>query len=99
MILRITRAKPKLQAQQISLANRNSIKCAISISNKVSKKSVERNKLRRLFHQHLADRLSKIEPRSDIWTFISLKPCCMQCPPADLLKECDKLLYKAGLAK
>ena len=99
MILRITRAKPKLQAQQISLANRNSIKCAISISNKVSKKSVKRNKLRRLFHQHLAERLSKMNPDKEIWTFISLKPCCMKCSPCDLLKECDKLLSKAGLAK
>ena len=99
MVLRVTNANKKLQLKGINSKIRPSIKCAISISNKVSKKSVTRNKLRRLFHQHLSHRLSKIGPSNEVWAFISLKPSCMEISSSTLLKECDKLLIKAGLKK
>ncbi len=99
MVLRVTEANSKLHTKKIHLNVRPSIKCAISISNKVSKKSVTRNKIRRLFHQHLSCRLSKVHTNKEIWAFISLKPSCMQSPISSLLKECDKLLIKAGLTK
>ncbi len=99
MVLRVTNANIKLQVRGINSKMRPSIKCAISISNKVSKKSVTRNKLRRLFHQHLSHRLSKMSYEKEIWAFISLKPSCMKNSNSNLLKECDKLLIKAGLTK
>ena len=99
MILRVTKANKKLLAKEINSQVRPSIKCAISISNKVSKKSVTRNKLRRLFHHHLSMRLSKVSFENEIWAFISLKPSCMKNSNTALLKECDKLLNKAGLTK
>ena len=98
MVLRVTKAKPNLQTKRIDTKSECYIKCAISISNKVSKKSVTRNKLRRLFHQHLSNRLSSINNSYEIWAFISLKPSCMNNPNETLLEECDKLLIKAGLA-
>ena len=97
MILRVAKANPKLQAKGINSKIKSSIKCAISISNKVSKKSVTRNKLRRLFHHHLSNRLSSINLHKEVWAFISLKPSCMANTTNTLLEECDKLLIKAGL--
>ena len=101
MVLRVTKANKNLQTKIISASNsgRPSIKCAISISNKVSKKSVIRNKLRRLFHQHLSYRLSNMVVDRDLWAFISLKPSSMKNSASNLLKECDKLLIKAGITK
>ena len=99
MVLRVTNANTKLQVKRINSKFRPTIKCAISISNKVSKKSVVRNKLRRLFHQHLSYRLSKVVANKEIWAFISLKPSCMKNTESNLLKECDKLLIKAGITK
>ena len=99
MILRVTNANTKLQAKGTNPNFRPSIKCAISISNKVSKKSVTRNKLRRLFHHHLSCKLSKIKLEEDVWAFISLKPSCIKNSNSTLLKECDKLLIKAGITK
>ena len=99
MVLRVTNANTKLQGKRINSNIKPSIKCAISISNKVSKKSVIRNKLRRLFHHHLSFRLSNIEIEKEIWAFISLKPSCMKNSTSNLLEECDKLLLKAGLTK
>ena len=99
MVLRVTNANTKLHSIERKSKINPSIKCAISISNKVSKKSVTRNKLRRLFHRHLACKLSNIDLCNDIWAFITLKPSCMQNSNSDLLKECDKLLIKAGITK
>ena len=99
MVLRITQGNTKLLAKQINAQIRPSIKCAISISNKVSKKSVTRNKLRRLFHNHLSCRLTNVDFDNEVWAFISLKPSCMQNSSSSLLKECDKLLFKAGITK
>ena len=99
MVLRVTYANPKLQVKGKNSNIRPSIKCAISISNKVSKKSVTRNRLRRLFHQHLSDRLSNVSFGNEVWAFISLKPSCMKNSNSNLLKECDKLLLKAGITK
>ena len=98
MVLRVTDANKKPQVKGKQSKARSSIKCAISISNKVSKKSVTRNKLRRLFHHHLSLRLSNMACDNEIWAFISLKPCCMEISTLSLLRECDKLLFKAGLA-
>ena len=99
MVLRVTNANTKLQVKGIKSNSKPPIKCAISISNKVSKKSVTRNKLRRLFHQHLAQKLSKINRDNEVWAFISLKPSCLNNSESNLLKECDKLLIKAGITK
>ena len=99
MVLRVTDANKKPQVKGKQSKTRPSIKCAISISNKVSKKSVTRNKLRRLFHHHLSYRLSNIHTDKELWAFISLKPSCMKNSNNNLLKECDKLLIKAGIAK
>tara|TARA_Y100001968_G_scaffold240853_1_gene224401 strand:- start:440 stop:826 length:387 start_codon:yes stop_codon:yes gene_type:complete len=99
MVLRVTRANTKLQVQGIKSKIRPSVKCAISISNKVSKRSVIRNKLRRLFHHHLSKRLSNMHTDKEIWAFISLKPSSMKNSNINLLKECDKLLIKAGITK
>ena len=99
MVLRVTKARTKAQVKVINKNFKPCIKCAVSISNKVSKKSVVRNKLRRLFHQHLSCRLSKVSPKYDVWAFISLKPSCMKISNSNLLMECDKLLIKAGMTK
>ena len=99
MVLRVTNANTKHKVKGSNSNTRSSIKCAISISNKVSKKSVTRNKLRRLFHHHLSRRLSNIHFKNEIWAFISLQPGCMKNPNSALLKECDKLFTKAGITK
>ena len=99
MVLRVTNANTKHQVKGNNSNTRSSIKFAISISNKVSKKSVIRNKLRRLFHHHLSLKLSNVYFKNEIWAFISLKPSCMKNPNSALLKECDKLFTKAGITK
>ena len=99
MVLRVTKANTRLQSKSVNSNISSSVKCAISISKQVSKKSVTRNKLRRLFHQHLSYRLSKIVPENEVWAFITLKPTCMKTSYTNLMKECDKLLSRSGITR
>ena len=97
MILRVVPAQSKL----LRASNKNnpskSVRCAVAISSKVSKRSVVRNKLRRLFHDHLKLRLCNTKDLSSQWALISLKPNASNQQPEPLLKECDKLLFDSGL--
>ena len=93
--LKAVKANAKLQKH--SSFNQHSLKIAISISHKVSKKAVVRNKLRRQLHQHITNRLGKMKSENNIWVLVSLKPPCTKQPITCLLNECDKLFSKSGL--
>ncbi|WP_269623253.1 ribonuclease P protein component [Prochlorococcus marinus] len=97
MILKVTTAKPNLIDTSINNPIPVSCKCAISISNKVSKKAVVRNRLRRLFHDHLRKKLLRKSEFGNNWALLSLTPNCLEESQENLLKECDKLFMKAGL--
>ena len=97
MLLRVAKAKKNLLRQKNEAIDKDKTRCAISISNKVSKKAVVRNRLRRLFHHHLKFRLYESSSAKSNWAFITLKPNSIKEESSTLLKECDKLLLKAGL--
>ena len=101
LVMRVVRAKPNLMKANPKLkeSELNSIKCAVSISHKVSKKAVTRNKIRRNIHNFLRKKLSSKTFQSDYWILFSLKPISSTKNSSDLLKECENLLLKASLLK
>ena len=96
MILKVSKAKEHLIKSTQNAPKAFSLKCAISISNKVSKKAVTRNRLRRLLHNHLRERLMDNKELSNNWALLTLFPNCLEKNPKNLLKEFDKLLIQAG---
>ena len=66
------------------------------ISNKVSKRAVVRNRLRRQLHDHLRTRFEHAPEHATTWLLVSLKPGAV-AEEHDLLEECDRLLEQAGL--
>ncbi len=97
MMIKVAKANKNLINKMKPVSPDNlSCRCAISISNKVSKKAVVRNRLRRLIHNHLKLKLFKKKNFSKYWALISLSPSCINKNTKDLLKECDKLLIDAG---
>ncbi|MCP9797634.1 ribonuclease P protein component [Cyanobium sp. Lug-B] len=70
-------------------------RCGIVVSSKVSKLAVRRNRLRRLFHDHL--RRHPPTPDQPLWLLITLKPGCLERSDDQLLGECGQLLRQAGL--
>ena len=99
MTLRVTKPNPILFKTKKNFTYINSLKGAVSISHKVSKKAVVRNKIRRLFHNYLAEKITKVNPNNVNWFLLSLKPNCANTKPEILLKECEYLLIKSGLIK
>ncbi len=97
MVLKVATGKPHLLRPFNSIKKSDSCRCAISISCKVSKKAVIRNRLRRLLHDHLRQRLSSKKEHSNKWALFSLKQSSALKEGMPLLKECDQLLKKAGL--
>lgn len=97
MILRVVNGDARLLRKELRDLPSRGCRCALVISSKVSKRAVRRNRLRRLLHAHLRERL---EHRSDLanrWLLLSLRPEAAEAEPAQLLEECDSLLRSAGL--
>ena len=97
MVLRVIREDRSLLRPELRTMTVHRCRCAVVISSRVSKRAVQRNRLRRLLHGHLRTRL---EARSDLagrWVLISLKPEALNTIPTQLLEECDSLLSTAGL--
>ncbi len=99
MLLRVAKAKPQLLRTASINRGIKSCRCAVAISSKVSKKAVIRNRLRRLIHNHLKQRLYSLDQNFEHWALISLKPNSNSTQPFPLLEECDKLLKQAGLIR
>lgn len=101
MVLRVVEArsgllKPGLAEAEQRAPNSCRCRCAVVISSKVSKRSVVRNRLRRLLHNHLRARLGTKTQLGHHWLLLSLKPGAIDSG-APLLEECDRLLKDAGL--
>ena len=99
MMLKLVKAnKHIIKGKGKSLDHSHSCKCAISISNKVSKRAVVRNRLRRLLHEHLRKKLFGKSNFIDYWALISLNTNCLNSDSKDLIEECDNLFLKAGFS-
>jgi len=95
MVLRTMAAKPELLKTDPRDHNPLSCRLGVVVSSKVSKRSVERNRLRRLLHGHLSRLIAN--QGEGIWLLISLKPGSADTEEQLLLGECSELLAKAGL--
>ncbi len=99
ILLRVVKAKPQLLKSSLRDLKPHQCRCAVAISTKVSKKAVIRNRLRRLLHDRLKERLLKIPTNENgsSWALLSLKPSSSQKGVEPLMEECDSLLREAGL--
>jgi ribonuclease P protein component len=95
MVLRLLQAQADLLLPSERHRTPSPWRCAVVVSGKVSKRSVRRNRLRRLLHAHL---LRQAPSSSDpLWLLLSLKPEAGATAEPLLLEECTHLLRKAGL--
>ena len=98
MVLRSLRAEPDLLKPDPRDHSPGSGRVAVVVSSKVHKRAVQRNRLRRLLHEHLQQLLRRQGAgAAGRWLLISLKPGSAEAEPEALLEECSDLLAKAGL--
>ncbi|MFM2174395.1 MAG: ribonuclease protein component [Cyanobacteriota bacterium] len=98
MVLRSLPAQPELLKPDPRDPNPLSCRLGVVVSNKVSKRSVRRNQLRRLLHGQLSAIVRSMPDQAmGRWLLISLKPGSAEATDQALLGECFELLAKAGL--
>ena len=77
----------------------NKFRVAIAISKKVSKKAVERNKLRRILQEWLLTNIQKINNHKPYWLLVNLKFGNFCNDKNKILEEFQNLMFKTHLVK
>ncbi|MDA0718034.1 MAG: ribonuclease P protein component [Cyanobacteria bacterium] len=96
--LRVLDALPQLLPAKQQASAPSNWRCGVVISSKVHKRSVRRNRLRRLIHDHLLGQQIG-DGQGCLWLLLSLKPGSAEQSPEALLGECSQLLQQAGLTR
>ena len=97
MVLRCLEANPSLLPPEQAAHAPSPWRCGVVVSSKVHKRAVQRNRLRRLLHNHLMSVMGASELTPSRWLLLSLKPGSAERSPEALLGECSHLLKQAGL--
>ena len=99
MTLKVARSNPEILLSHKLTNTSSKLRVAIAISKKVSKKAVERNKLRRILHEWLLTNIQKINNHKPYWLLVNLRSGNPVNDENNLLKEFQDLIKKSGLFK
>ncbi len=79
--------------------NSNNLRVAIAISKKVSKRAVDRNKLRRILQEWLLKNIQKVNNHKPYWLLVNLRIGDFCNDKNELLEEFQNLMFKSRLIK
>ena len=96
---KIAKSFPQLLKSHNNYSSNNNFKIAISVSKKVSKKSVVRNKLRRLLHEYFLKNFKSEHNHIPYWVLVNLKNGGSYDYESELLDEFQTLLFRTGILK
>ena len=99
MDFKISKSCPNILLSHKNYSFNDNFKLAISISKKVSKKSVVRNKLRRMLHEYILKNFKREYNHVPYWVLVNLKVGNSCDYESELLEEFQTLLFKIGLLK
>jgi len=99
MTFKIARSNPKILISHKNIHSLNNFKIGISISKKVSKKAVVRNKIRRTLQAGLLKNFSQENNHKPYWLLVNLKDRNFHNNKIELLEEFQHLIIKSGLFK
>ena len=99
MTFKVARSNPEIILSHKQRNTSNNLRVAIAISKKVSKKAVDRNKLRRILQQWLLNNIKKINSHKPYWLLVNLKIGDFCNDKEKLLEEFQNLMFKSRLIK
>ena len=99
MTFKVARSNPEIILSHKSRYTSNNLRVAIAISKKVSKKAVDRNKIRRILQEWLLTNIQKINSHKPYWLLVNLKFGDFYNDKNKLLEEFQNLMLKARLIK
>ena len=97
MSFKVAKSNPEILSKHNLTNTPNNFRIAIAISKKVSKKAVERNKLRRIMHEWLLTNIQKINNHKPYWLLVNLKFGDFCNDKNKLLEEFQNLMFKSQL--
>jgi len=99
MTFKVARSNPEILLTHKLKNAPNKFRVAIAISKKVSKKAVERNKIRRILQEWLLINIKKIHNHKPYWLLVNLKFGDFCNDENKLLEEFQNLMFKSRLIK
>ena len=99
MTFKVARSNPEILLTHKLTNTSNKFRVAIAVSKKVSKKAVERNKLRRILQEWLIKNIQKINNHKPYWLLVNLKIGDFYNDENKLLEEFQNLMFKSRLIK
>ena len=99
MTFKVARSNPEILLSHKIPDTSNNLRVSIAISKKVAKKAVERNKIRRIFHEWLSSNIKKQNNHKPYWLLVNLKNVNSLNDKQTLLEEFQNLMLKSGLIK
>ena len=99
MTFKVARSNPEILQSHKITSNTKNLRVAISISKKVSKKAVERNKIRRILQEWLLKNIQKINNHKPYWLLVNLKIGDFCNDKSRLLEDFQNLMFKSRLIK
>ena len=99
MDLRLTKSNPNILRSHNINHGLSNFKIAITVSKKVSKKSVFRNKIRRLLQDTFLKDFDKSHNHIPYWVLVNLKGGDFNNYETELLREFQNLIIRTGLFK
>ena len=99
MTFKVARSNPEIILSHKRSYNSNNLRVAIAISKKVSKKAVDRNKMKRILQEWLLTNIQKINSHKPYWLLVNLKFGHFSNNKNILLEEFQNLMFKSHLIK
>ena len=99
MTFKVARSSPDILSSHNLTSTSNNFRVAITISKKISRKAVERNKLRRILQEWLLTNFQKINNHKPYWLLVNLKFGDFCNDKTKLLEEFQNLMFKSRLIK
>ena len=99
MTFKVAKSNPEILLTHKLKNTSNKFRVAIAISKKVSKKAVERNKLRRILQEWLLKNIQIINNHKPYWLLVNLKIGNTCNDKSRLLEDFQKLMFKSRLIK
>ena len=96
---KIAKSFPQILISHKNYSSNNNFKIAISVSKKVSKKSVVRNRIRRSLHEYFLKNFKNEHNHIPYWVLVNLKGGTFNNYETELLNEFQILFSKTGLIK
>ena len=99
MTFKLARSNPDILLSHKIENSPYNFKIAIAISKKVSKKAVDRNKIRRILQEWLLTNIQKINNHKPYWLLVNLRFGDFCNDKNKLLEEFQNLMFKSRLIK